>query len=709
MNKVLDFLKEHKYLMVITVMIGISIVLSVTYSSFIVTSNDHKAAEMYIGELKYSIEIDGQSINNISVPSGETIIDVKVNNLNPVDTYYKLVYLKNSNVTIKYYSSTKNTNDVVTTYSKPIDSITSSATNNIKLLIINNSDTSQGIGLTTQGGYITNTTSDIVTPTTYTEITTEEATSSNTYFCKTDDTLTQGLKYVNGQYTYAYMQEITHLVSGENWDNISSDGWGVQLTNSDSTDDVTSKLCTYINDKPIVSMSYMFDSSKSQNIDLSSFDTSNVTNMSSMFVSSQVTTLDLSNFNTSRVTKMGAMFAGIQAATIDVSNLDTSNVTDMHGMFSGESIKEIKGLEILNTSKVTNMNEMFFDSGVTTIDLSNFDTSNVEYMLRMFSYSKIITLDLSSFDTSKVQRMDKMFWEMSNLKTIYVSNKFTTANVTSSTAMFSNSTNLVGGAGTTYDSTKKDKTYARIDGGTSNPGYFTEKPADPSSFSTDTWATIVYAARMNKLSKYNLGDTKTIDLGATYGTHTVRLSNTTTPTECSTEGYSQSACGLVFEFADIITTHAMNATSTSVGGWPATTMKTFLNEDIYNYLPEDLRNGIIDTTTVSGHGSTSGEENFTSTDKLYLLAPGEIYTNWTSTYDSAKNLTRTLDYYTNAGVTTSSATAAKKLSGTTATAWWTRSANSNYNGRFFYTATTGKSSSSTATGARGVSPAFRIG
>ena len=686
MNKVLDFLKEHKYLMVITVMIGISIVLSVTYSSFIITSNDHKAAEMYIGELKYSIEIDGQSINNISVPSGKTIIDVKVNNLNPVDTYYKLVYLKNSNVTIKYYSETKDTDDVVTTYSKPIDSITSSETNNIKLLIINNSDTSQDVGLTTQGGYITNTTSDIVTPTTYTEITTEEAPSSNTYFCKTNDTLTQGLKYVNGQYTYAYMQYKQYVQQNGGiaiWHNSTDLGWGVTLTDSNSTENVTSKVCTYVNNLPIIASSYMFFKSKTQSIDLSNFNTSKITNMAGMFWFSEATTLDLSNFDTSNVTDMTSMFAASQVRTLDLSNFDTSNVTLMYDMFHSNNIEKL--------------------------DLSSFDTSKVTNMGSMFNDIKIATLDLSNFDTRNVTNMNAMFNQAANLKTIYVSDKFTTANVTSSSNMFNECTNLVGGAGTTHDSTKVDKTYARIDGGTSSPGYFTEKPADPSSFSTDTWATIVYAARMNKLSNYNLGDTKTIDLGTTYGTHTVRLSNTTTPTECSTEGYSQSACGLVFEFADIITTHAMNATSTSVGGWPATTMKTFLNEDIYNYLPEDLRNGIIDTTTVSGHGSTRGEENFTSTDKLYLLAPGEIYTNWTSTYDSAKDLTRTLDYYTNAKVTTSSATAAKKLSGTTATAWWTRSANSNYNGRFFYTATTGKSSSSTATGARGVSPAFRIG
>ena len=40
--------------------------------------------------------------------------------------------------------------------------------------------------------------------------------------------------------------------------------------------------------------------------------------------------------------------------------------------------------------------------------------------------------------------------------------------------MFRNCTSLVGGAGTTYSSLNPaDKTYARVDGGTANPGYFT--------------------------------------------------------------------------------------------------------------------------------------------------------------------------------------------------------------------------------------------
>ena len=68
-----------------------------------------------------------------------------------------------------------------------------------------------------------------------------------------------------------------------------------------------------------------------------------------------------------------------------------------------------------------------------------------------------------------------MFYSATNLKTIYASDKFNTGSVTTSTKMFTNSTKLVGGAGTKYNSSYVDKTYARIDGGTSNPGYFTAK------------------------------------------------------------------------------------------------------------------------------------------------------------------------------------------------------------------------------------------
>ena len=195
----------------------------------------------------------------------------------------------------------------------------------------------------------------------------------------------------------------------------------------------------------------------------------------------------------------------------------------------------------------------------------------------------------------------------------------------------------------------------------------------------------------------------------TYGTHTLRIANKSTPSECSTSGFSQSACGFVLEFADIITTHAMNDTSTNVGGWPATTMRTFVNNDIYNSLPSELRNAIIDTTVVSGHGSTSGESNFTSTDKLYLLAPKEIYTDWSYSYDTARDVTRQLDYYKNLGTSTSNYSGAIKKNGTSNSYWWLRAARSSNTYDFLYVSISGDWTNSYAGNTDGVAPAFRLG
>ena len=227
-------------------------------------------------------------------------------------------------------------------------------------------------------------------------------------------------------------------------------------------------------------------------------------------------------------------------------------------------------------------------------------------------------------------------------------------------------------------------------------------------FATDSWSTIIANVKAGYGSEYKVGSTKEVDLGTTYGTHTLRIANTSTPSECSGTGFSQSACGFVLEFADIITTHKMNDIATNVGGWPATSMRTFVNNDIYNAIPSEIKNAIIDTTVVSGHGSKD-TANFTSTDKLYLLAPKEIYTDWSKSYDTAKDLTRTLDYYTSIGVTTSSYSGAIKKIGTSADYWWLRAAISHGTIGFLRVDNNGDWIYNGATATYGVAPAFRLG
>ena len=180
--------------------------------------------------------------------------------------------------------------------------------------------------------------------------------------------------------------------------------------------------------------------------------TSEVTDMSYMFSNCEsLTSLDVSTFNTSKVTSMAVMFWGCTNLTsLDVSNFNTSNVTSMQSMF-GHS------------------------NNLTILDLSSFDTHNVTVMYEMFSDCwQLKTLDLRGFNTSKVTSMRAMFYGCTDLETIYARNDWNTAAVGNSVDMFFNCVSLVGGQGTTYNDSHSDKTYARIDGGPSNPGYFTE-------------------------------------------------------------------------------------------------------------------------------------------------------------------------------------------------------------------------------------------
>ena len=153
----------------------------------------------------------------------------------------------------------------------------------------------------------------------------------------------------------------------------------------------------------------------------------------------------------------------------------------------------------------------------------------------------------------------------------------------------------------------------------------------------------------------------------------------------------------------------MHSSATNVGGWPGTTMRTYVNGTVYDALPAEIRNGIINTKVISGHGSTSGESNWVTTDKMYLLDTVEIHgANYTN--DSLQtSQTRQLDYYSSKGVTTSSYAAAVKNNGTTATIWRLRSAGSN-NATYYNNITAaGARGNGSATTAYGVAPAFRIG
>ena len=282
-------------------------------------------------------------------------------------------------------------------------------------------------------------------------------------------------------YWFYKMNNLT-TITGLNYLNTS------QVTNMGNMFCNCSKLSTLdlsnFNTSKVTDMNRMFyGCSNLPNINLSSFTTSNVTNMAGMFYGCEnLTTLDVSKFNTSKVTNMSWMFDGCNnLLNIDVSHFNTSNVVAMNEMFCNCSKLTTLDVSNFNTQNVKNMECMFTNVKVPTLDLSNFNTSNVTAMNSMFAgCSNLTTLDLSSFNTSKVTTMSFMFEKCGSLQTIIVSDSWSTTAVTSSLQMFQYCIKLVGGAGTTYDSSHTNVAYAHIDGGPSNPGYFTAKTADES-------------------------------------------------------------------------------------------------------------------------------------------------------------------------------------------------------------------------------------
>ena len=138
------------------------------------------------------------------------------------------------------------------------------------------------------------------------------------------------------------------------------------------------------------------------------------------------------------------------------------------------NLKQIEGIENLNTENVTNMKFMFKGcSSLTSLDVTHFNTGNVTSMSGMFDgCSGLISLDVTNFNTANVTDMSNMFYGCYKLKEIYVSDKFVTDDVISSGYMFMRCSSLSGDID--WNSVKvSDKTYAKTAG-----GYFRDKAYD---------------------------------------------------------------------------------------------------------------------------------------------------------------------------------------------------------------------------------------
>lgn len=225
-----------------------------------------------------------------------------------------------------------------------------------------------------------------------------------------------------------------------------------------------------------------------------------------------LTSVDFFYLDTDYSTDMSYMFYNcVSLQEFDFSNLNTLNVESMDYMFAGDEYSETPddymhlsnflNIGYLNVENLYSMTGMFSNNpSVTELDLSRWNLDNVTYMAEAFKgctalesvsigsrlmtelgvidgmfqdCTSLTTLNLTNFSTVYVSTMDNLFNNCTSLTEIYVSQYFYTSHLDSSENMFLNCTSLVGGAGTVYDSDHIDAEYAHIDGGSSNPGYFT--------------------------------------------------------------------------------------------------------------------------------------------------------------------------------------------------------------------------------------------
>ena len=120
------------------------------------------------------------------------------------------------------------------------------------------------------------------------------------------------------------------------------------------------------------------------------------------------------------------MFQDYKGTSLDLSNFDTSNVTDMSFMFDACNNLSYLNLSNFDTGNVRDMSFMFHSCiNLEHLNLSNFNTNKVTDRSFMFhACMNLKTLDISSFYIDNTKILDNMFWNCINLKTLKVGSDY---------------------------------------------------------------------------------------------------------------------------------------------------------------------------------------------------------------------------------------------------------------------------------------------
>ena len=169
------------------------------------------------------------------------------------------------------------------------------------------------------------------------------------------------------------------------------------LSNSFSSDNYPQKI--FINENNLEDITYQYNFMEEENIVILTWE-HKITNCEKMFRDcSDINEMDLSKFDSSDVTDMKYMFAYFSSLTsINLSNLNTENVERLYCMFR-------------------------HCSSLTSIDVSSFITNKVTYIQHMFNECESLTsINLANFHTPLVNEVAYMFQDCKNLEYINLTN-----------------------------------------------------------------------------------------------------------------------------------------------------------------------------------------------------------------------------------------------------------------------------------------------
>lgn len=209
----------------------------------------------------------------------------------------------------------------------------------------------------------------------------------------------------------------------------------------------------------------------------------------------------------------------------------------------------------------------------------------------------------------------------------------------------------------TYKSAANWSTYvSRIYG-------LSDYPVTDFSTISDSWAEICEAVSDGTYaSKYSVGDTKLMTVN---GTEVYMQLAAINGDELSNNG---GTAGTTWICKDLYTTHAMNSTNTTSGGWPSTAMRSWLISDVLTALPEIVQQNIKEVKkTYYDYGTTS---TLTSDDKIWIPSYREVMLG-ANKESSGVNYSGLFGSTYSTG---SNASRVKYISSGSASNWWLRSA-----------------------------------